>query len=183
MRWIISIFMFLPVWVWSQHDTAGKYICQDGEVQFRSDAPLEVIEAKSKKLRGIIDPAQKTFAWAMDINSFTGFNSALQREHFKENYLETDKFPSAYFKGKIIETIDLSTPQKITVRAKGILNIHGIDQERIIKVDVDIKEKYILVEAIFSVPLSDHNINIPKIVNQKIAEEVRVKITAKLIKE
>ena len=173
----------MPGLAWSQNGNAGKYICQDGEIHFRSDAPLEIIEAKSKKLRGIIDPAQKTFAWVIDINSFAGFNSELQREHFKENYMETTKFPNAYFKGKIIENVDLSTPQNITVRAKGILTLHGVDQERIIKVDVEIKEKYILVKAIFSVPLADHNINIPKIVNQKISEDVKVELTAKLIKE
>jgi YceI-like domain len=183
MRILFFFFWCFPLYTWSQNTTAGKYVCQDGEVHFRSEAPLETIEARSKKLRGIIDPVQKTFAWIIDINTFSGFNSALQREHFKENYMETNKFPTAWFKGKIIESVDLSQPQKLSVRAKGVLNIHGLDQERIIKIDLDIKDKYVVVTASFTIPLAEHNINIPKIVNQKISEDVHVQISAKLIKE
>ena len=183
MQKLAFIFMLFPVLLFGQNSKEGKYICQGGEIYFRSEAPLETIEAKSKNLRGIIDPVEKTFAWVVDINTFSGFNSPLQREHFKENYMETSKFPNAFFKGKIIENIDLSTPQKTTLRAKGVLTIHGIDQERIIKVEVEIKEKTVLVSANFTIPLADHAINIPKIVNQKISEDVNVRITAKLVKE
>lgn len=183
MQKLLLIFIMFPAMLFGQNSKEGKYVCQAGEIYFRSEAPLETIEAKSKNLRGIIDPAQKTFAWVVDINTFSGFNSPLQREHFKENYMETTKFPNAFFKGKIIEDIDLSTAQKTTLRAKGILSIHGVDQERIIKVDVEIKEKTVLVSANFTIPLSDHAINIPKIVNQKISEDVNVRITAKLVKE
>jgi hypothetical protein len=37
-------------------------------------------------------------------------------------------------------------------------------------------------ESIFTVPLQDHSINIPKIVHQKIAEEVEVKVSGVLLR-
>ncbi len=42
----------------------------------------------------------------LKVNSFKGFNSALQKEHFNENYMESENFPYASFEGKIIEDID-----------------------------------------------------------------------------
>ena len=153
---------------------------EKGKITFKSDAMLEVIQAQSKKLRGVIDPANNGFAWSVEVNSFEGFNGPLQREHFNENYMESDKFPKASFAGKIIEQVDLQVEGTYAVRAKGKITVHGIEQERIIKSQVVVKGKRIHITSTFTVPLSDHNITIPRIVYQKIAEEITVTIDADL---
>src|SRR5260221_6383640 len=79
-----------------------NFITSDGEIKFASKAQLEMIKASSNKLHGIIDPATNKFAFLVSIPSFQGFNSELQRKHFNENYLESDKFAMAKFSGKII---------------------------------------------------------------------------------
>ena len=104
-----------------------------GTIVFRSDASMELIKASSNQLKGIFSAEKKQFAFTVNINSFKGFNSPLQLEHFNENYLESDKFPRASFEGKIIEDIDLSRNGSYTIRAKGNLTVHGVVQERIIK--------------------------------------------------
>ena len=156
------------------------YRCDTGKVILKSDAALEIIEAQSNKLRGVIDLSSNSFAWTVDIRSFEGFNNRLQREHFNENYMESDKFPKASFAGKIIELVDLQTDGTYSVRAKGKITVHGIEQERIIKSQVTVAGKRVHVTSTFTVPLSDHNINIPRIVYQKIAEEISVTIDADL---
>jgi polyisoprenoid-binding protein YceI len=147
-------------------------------VDFKSNAPLELIEAKSVRLKGAIDTQKKTFAFSIPIQSFQGFNSALQREHFNENYLESHTFPNATFTGKIIEDLDFNKEGTYTVRAKGRLFIHGVEQERIIKSKLQIKDGQFVVNADFSVLLEEHQIRIPKVVYQKIAEEIAVHIEA-----
>ena len=72
--------------------------------------------------------------------SFKGFNSPVQQEHFYENYIEDDKFPRSSFQGKIIEKIDANLTGDFNVRAKGILDIHGVKQERIIPGTLIIEE-------------------------------------------
>ena len=64
--------------------------CDRGVVVFRSEAPLEVIQAESYQLRGVIDTLSRAFAWRVRMSSFEGFNSPLQREHFNEDYMEED---------------------------------------------------------------------------------------------
>ena len=86
-------------------------------------------------------------------------------------------------KGKIIETIDPSSGQEQQVRAKGALDIHGVSQERIIKGSIRISGDKIFLLAEFSVPLEDHDIKIPKVVYQKIAETVDVTVRAELIRK
>jgi hypothetical protein len=91
--------------------------------------------------------------------------------------MESDKFASAKFSGKIIEDINLTASGTYEVRAKGELDIHGIKQVRIIKGKVTVRPTEIQIEAVFTVPLTDHNITIPKIVSQKIATEIVVEFT------
>jgi len=156
------------------------YMCKDGNTKFTSEAPLEMIKAQSNKTSGALDFGNKNVAFAVTIQSFDGFNSALQKEHFLENYMEADKFAKATFKGKIIEDISPSKNGTFSVRAKGIFTIHGIDKEKIVKVKISVKDGLIEIDTDFEVPLSDHDIKIPKIVNQKIASIITVQVKASL---
>lgn len=157
---------------------ASVYSAQQGSVSFTSDAPLEAIKASSIELKGLIDADQKTFAFTIDLQTFQGFNSPLQREHFNENYLETKVHRKASFAGKIIEQVDLTKDGTYTLRAKGKLAIHGVANERIIKSEVTVKGGRFRVRSSFTVLLAEHDIAIPKIVHQKIAEEIMVEVDA-----
>lgn len=156
------------------------FLCKDAQIKFTSEAPLELIKAQSSKASGAIDCNTKNVAFSIEVDNFDGFNSALQKEHFRENYMETDKFPKATFKGKIIEDIDFTKTGTHNIRAKGVFNIHGVEKEKIIKVKITIKGNAIDIETSFEVPLEDHNIKIPKVVNQKIASVIMVEVKGAL---
>ncbi len=157
------------------------YSVSNGSIAFRSDAVLELIKANSNELKGVVDISKKQFAFRIKVSSFNGFNSPLQKEHFNENYLETDKYPFASFEGKIIEDIDLSVEGTYNIRAKGNLTVHGVTQERIIKTDLIVKDKIVNLHSSFTVLLADHNITIPKVVHEKLASEIKVEVKALLI--
>jgi polyisoprenoid-binding protein YceI len=172
----ISI-LFLPVAMLSQ---SAVYKCENGKINLKSMAVLEVIEARCNKLRGVIDPSSQSFAWTVEVRYFEGFNSPLQQEHFNENYLESTVYPKATFTGRIIEQVNFQQQGLQTVRAKGKLNIHGVEQERILKCQLENKGGKLFVRTTFTVPVADHNIAIPRIVHQKIAEEIQVSVEATL---
>ena len=151
-----------------------------GKISFSSDAPLELITAVSNELKGLIETEKKQFAFSVKVRSFKGFNSGFQKDHFNENYLETDKYPEATFSGKIIEDVDFAKNNVLTVRAKGILTVHGVPKERIIKSDMTIKDGQIFIKANFTVLLADHNIPIPKVVHEKLASEIKVEVNSEL---
>ena len=157
-----------------------KFSVTNSQMSFTSNAELELIKAASQKVQGLIDPASNQFAFTVDVKTFQGFNSALQREHFNEKYMESEKYPRARFSGKIIEPVDLSTDGTYEVRAKGDLDIHGQKQTRIIKTRLIVTNGIINLESHFFVPLADHDISIPTIVSQKIATEIEVEFKATL---
>ncbi len=174
-RFLLFVFIFLFNFLQSQ-----IFTCNDGLTKFTSEAPLELIKAQSHKTKGVIDCKAKNVAFSIEVETFDGFNSGLQKEHFKENYMETTKFPTAVFKGKIIEDIDFTQKGTSNVRAKGIFTIHGVSKEKIVKVKIVIKENLIEIDTTFDIPIEDHNIKVPKIVNQKIASIISVETKASL---
>jgi hypothetical protein len=157
-------------------DRDQLYICRNGSVDFISDAPLELIKASNDKLSGVLNMIDRSFSFQIPTKAFEGFNSGLQKVHFNEDYMETELFPNSTFKGKIIEEVDLTVPGDYKIRAKGKLNIHGVEIDRIVRCDLRVTDNKINVNATFTVFIADHDISIPSILNQKIATEIKVDI-------
>lgn len=176
----LAIIVFCVLVVLQSFKQPGIYKTLNGKISFKSEAPHELINAASGQLVGLLDASKNNFAFKINMRSFHGFNNPTQEIHFNENYMESDRFPDASFKGKIIEDVDLTKDGSYSVRAKGTLSIHGVDQERIIKSDVLVSNGAINIKSNFTVLLSDYNIPIPRVVYQKLANEILVGIDATL---
>jgi hypothetical protein len=173
---ILLFVLFMSVFQ-QGYGQAGK-IQLSGTVAFTSEAPLEIIEAGSSQLTGIMDTLSHKFAFTVKLSTFEGFNSALQKEHFHENYMETNQYPNLQYSGTLLDVPDLRKNGTFSVRTKGIFLIHGVKKERIIKNKITVRNGNIQIESRFSLLLSDFNITIPRIVDKKIAEEVTISILA-----
>lgn len=143
------------------------------EFSFFSKAPLEDIEAKNTRANSIINLSNRELVVRIPISQFQ-FKNKLMQQHFNENYMESEKYPYATFKGKINEELDLNKSGVYSVSASGTLNIHGVDQERKLIGKLTVAENTLLIETKFEVMLIDHKIEIPKLVFKKIAEKVEV---------
>lgn len=157
-----------------------RLFCQRGSVTFRSEAPLEIISATSRAVNCVLDTHNGAFAFTIDMRSFEGFNSPIQRTHFLENYIEAKKFPSATFTGKVIERIEFGSQNEIQIRAKGILSVHGVSHERIIVATLAQTENGLKARATFKLLLAEYGIKVPKIVQQKIANTIHIEVDIEL---
>ncbi|PWK27381.1 YceI-like domain-containing protein [Arcicella aurantiaca] len=147
---------------------------QSGETSFFSETPVENISGVNKTVGAILNTSTKEIAVSMKMTAFD-FPNKLMQEHFNENYIESDKFPTGLFKGKIVEDIDLTKNGTYDVTAKGQLTLHGITQAREIKGKLTVDNQKITLTSNFDVKLVDHKIDVPKLVFSKIAEVIAVK--------
>ena len=150
------------------------FMSQNGEVSFFSKTPLEDIDATNKLVSSIINTANNEVAVQMRITQFT-FPNKLMQEHFNENYLESEKYPSATFKGKIKEVVDLKVAGNYAITAVGTATIHGVTKPIEIKGTITSTGQTLTFNGQFEVKLVDYKIDIPKIVFAKIAETIQVK--------
>jgi YceI-like domain len=150
------------------------YSTQMGEVSFFSETPVENIAAVNKNVGAIINTATNEVAVSMKMSGFE-FPNKLMQEHFNENYMESEKYPTGTFKGKIVESIDYTKNGTYDVTAKGQFTIHGVTLPRDLKGKLTVENQKISLVSNFDVKLVDHKIDIPKIVFAKIAEVISVK--------
>lgn len=153
------------------------YSCTNGEVTFFSKAPLEDIQAASKGLNSILNTSNNEIVFIVPMTSFK-FKKSMMEEHFNENYIESHKYPNAVYKGKINENIDYSKDGEYEVTSTGTLALHGVDKTRTEKGKMIIKEGKISIHSEFTIAIKEHNIEIPKLVVQNIAEIVKVNFIA-----
>lgn len=160
---------------------ATVYKTLKSNIEFKSEAPMELIQAESKKLVGLLNTEKKSFAFQVAVISFQGFNSELQREHFNENYMESTKFPKIKFVGKIQENVDFKGSFEKEITLIGNLTVHGISKERTINATLKKMGDKISAKSTFEVILADHNIKIPTIVNQKLAKVITIEVNTEMM--
>ncbi len=152
----------------------------DGSVvTFYSKSPLEDISAVNKKSIFVINTATNDVSAGINMLNFK-FKKALMEEHFNENYVESDKYPTSVFKGKIAETIDFTKDGENKVTVKGTLNLHGVTKDVELHGTLTKKGNEISIVCDFKIKIADYKIKIPSLYVQNIAEEVDVKATATL---
>lgn len=143
------------------------------ELTLFSEAPMEDIEAVSKTAYGILNTGNGEIQFGVSIRSFR-FRKSLMQEHFNENYMESDKYPAAKFKGKLNTPVDVSKDGEYQVTATGDLEVHGVTKRRSIMGIIKVSGGRLEINSAFDVKCQDHNIKIPALVFKNIAETIRI---------
>jgi len=155
---------------------AQNMVSKTSEVKFFSKTPVEDIEAVNKKSRAVINPATMDIAVKITNTDFD-FPNNLMEEHFNEKYMESEKYPSSSFTGKLNKKIDFSVPGSHEVEAIGKLNMHGVIKDKTLKGTVVVTAEGVTLKSKFDVMLVDYNIDRPTIVIAKIAEKIDISTT------
>jgi hypothetical protein len=168
---IVLVLLFITTIGLSQ----DKIITKNGKITFEASVPsFEEVKAKNEGVTCVINTKTGEIASLALVKGFR-FKIALMEEHFNENYIESDKFPKATFKGKI-DGFDFSkvTKDGKTYTVKGKLELHGKSKD--ITITATIKktaEGYSLASNLI-VNSDDFNIQIPNVVSKKVSKKINV---------
>jgi polyisoprenoid-binding protein YceI len=176
------ISIILLAWM-SINNQAGQdlYVSKNAKISLFSSAPIEDIKASSSTGASVFNAATGELAFSVAIRSFQ-FPKSLMQEHFNSDYMESDKYPRATFKGKIKENIDVSKDGTYPITVIGDLSVHGVTQNRSITGKLIVSGGTISMTSEFVVKCADHNIKIPSIVFHNIAESIQMNVTVNYIK-
>jgi len=166
------IFLFIILFV-SYQLSAQQYKAIVGNVHFFSSAPVEDIEATNKKASSVLDLSTGNIVFSVPVKQFS-FEKSLMKEHFNENYLESDKYPKIIFTGKMSTSNLQVGNNQLTI--KGQMNLHGVKKEIEVSGSMDYAQNMIIAHAEFLVNLADYKIKIPKAVFYNIAEEIAITV-------
>lgn len=178
-RKIISPFVGTVCMLLQFHASGQNYMAKNVKLTIFSSTPVEDIRAASLKGSAVLVAGSREIVVQLPVKSLE-FDRKLMQEHFNENYMESDKYPLARFKGTIAQTIDFSKNGEYNVTVNGTLSVHGVDKQRSIAGKVTVKDGTLQIQAEFKVACADHKIKIPTLIITKVAEVIEVKVDGKL---
>jgi hypothetical protein len=160
---------------------AQKWMTRTGKVSFFSSTSVENIEAFNNEAASVVDTKSGDVAFIVPIKSFK-FEKALMQEHFNENYMESNKFPKAEYKGKITNLGDVNFRKDGTynVKTAGKLTMHGVTKDVMANGTIVVKAGTATLKSKFSVAPKDYGIKIPAVTSSKIASRIEVTVDSQL---
>lgn len=158
-----------------------KMVSKSAKVTFEASvASFEEVKAVNKNVTFVLNPATGEIASLALMKGFQ-FKVALMEEHFNENYIESDHYPKAVFKGKI-EGFDLQSlsvnPKDFII--KGTLELHGKSRDINTAARISRSPSGVSISCNFSVNASDFNIEIPNLVKSKLSNKINIQVAAVL---
>lgn len=158
-----------------------KFETRTAKVFFQSQTPIEEIYAENNQVASILklDEAKKVLAFNVIMRSFK-FEKALMEEHFNEKYIHSERYPSAKFIGELAHDIDLTTPGVYkNINISGTMILHGVSRPITVPADFEVGQNdEIQVYATFQIRPEEYDIEIPKLVSEKIAKDIAVTVDA-----
>ncbi len=175
MKNIIALF-FLSVLMLNTQ-AQDKFLTKTGNIKFYSHTLVEDITAEIDNAGSIINSETGEVIISLTMINFD-FEKKLMQEHFNENYVESEKYPKSGFKGSITNNDEVDYGKKGTykVTVKGDMTIHGVTNTLSTEGTIEVVKGGIVAKTTFKLNPEDYDIKIPKIVRNKIANDLEITV-------
>jgi len=187
-----TYFLFLNILLLTSLILAEEWQVKENSknsVQFISSTTLLDFEGNTSKVDGYLYwEGESLFGknnelyFEVDLNSVKTGNGKRDRD-MRGDVLETEKWPSTYFKGTITSFMEEESSGKYNVITKGKIFIHGVEKEIEMPGVIAIKNDEMNIQTTFSIFLEDFNIEAPSLLAFiKVAEEIKLNLSFYLSK-
>ncbi len=159
----------------------GKFYTKSGKITFFSSTSMEDIEASNRSVTALLDTKTGDMQFAVLMKGFE-FKKALMQEHFNRDYIESDKYPKAEFKGQVVNNADVnySVDGNYTATVKGKLTIHGQTRDIETTGTITSKDGKLVLKSVFNLLIADYNIKVARIHKDNISNSIRVTVDCTL---
>ena len=160
---------------------AQKKTTTSGIINFDATTSLDALpKAENKTVVVALDTKTGAIAFEAIIKSFSFANPMMQDHFNSDKWLDSDKFPTSTFKGKItnFSAVNLKKDGTYPTEVTGDLTIHGITKPVTTTGTVVVNGKAIATAAAFTVKLEDYGITGKAIEAGKVTKEPKITIAA-----
>jgi polyisoprenoid-binding protein YceI len=161
------------------------HVGEGSEAVFHSRAPLESFDGRTQHVGGHIsvDPDDLTGPLDMTIEvDLASLDTGISKRNrqMREQHLETDEYPLAVFTGTTVVAASAPTlipGESVRLTVAGAFALHGVTRAIEVEAEVTLTTDGLLTAvASFPVKLSDHDIDRPRFLLLRLADEQQVEI-------
>ncbi len=155
--------------------SSQTFMATDGYVEFVSTAPLLEFKGTSNNLAGLINLETKEVDFFVDLASLDTGNRRRDRD-MRQQYLETEKYPFAEFKGMLTTEFDPDIEGEQPATVEGDFTMRDISRELTVSGSLEATDGGIRVRAGWTVKLEDFNIDRPRVLFYELSEVQTINI-------
>ena len=169
MKKIVSLSVLFLL-VFSSVNSQKVYSTRNGQISFISPTDEDVKAVNNELTSRLSDKGTMSFSCL--IKGFK-FAYAEMQEHFNDEYLQSNQFPRADFKGTITNIKEVVFTKNGTYKAivKGDLTLHGITKNITVKGTIAVKDGKISAKASFPIIMKDFKVDASS-VTEKVKAEI-----------
>jgi polyisoprenoid-binding protein YceI len=159
---------------------AQKRVTTSGTISFDATTSMDALpRAENKTVVAALDPKTGGIAFEAIIKSFSFANPMMQGHFNSVNWMDSDKFPTAIFKGKItnLAAVNFAKDGTYAADVSGDLTIHGITKQVTTKGSIVVSGKSIAASGNFTVKVDDYGITGKAIEAGKVNKEPKVTVS------
>lgn len=163
---------------------AQKKTTTSGTINFDATTSLDALpKAENKTVVAALDTKTGGIAFEAIIKSFSFANPMMQGHFNSVNWVDSDKFPTATFKGKItnLASVDFSKDGIYAAEVSGDLTIHGITKPITTKGSIIVTGKAIAAKAAFTIKVEDYGITGKAIEAGKVNKEPKITVAVNFL--
>ncbi len=130
----------------------------DGTIKFVSTKNSDVAATHNQVTVSINDQGEISFN--LMVRGFR-FEMAEMEDHFNKNYMESDKYPEASFKGRIFDfkKINLTKPGLYKVKAEGLMTIHNVTKKIVVSGTLQVENGALILKSKFPININDYKVD------------------------
>lgn len=153
-----------------------KLRTNSGQITFEASVPaFEEVTATSKSGNCVLHTKTGDITTEVKMTSFK-FRLALMEEHFNKNYVESHRYPKAYFKGKINDfNFFKLSPIAKNFTIQGKMELHGETKDVTMQAQIRKVDNGVEIKSSFILNTDDFNIDIPAVIKTKVSKQVNVR--------
>lgn len=146
----------------SSLEAQKTYGTRNGQIVFQSPSDEDVKAINNEVSSRLQDNG--TLSFSLLIKGFK-FKMAEMQDHFNTQYLQSNQFPRADFKGTItnIASVNFAKDGNYPVKVKGDLTLHGVTRPVSADGNIQIAKGKPLAKASFSIIIKDFGVNAPDV--------------------
>ena len=164
---------------------AQNYITRNGNISIYSHTQAEDIKAQNNEVVSVVNASTGSVELKLAIKSFHFAKTAME-EHFNDDdYMASEKYPKAGFKGKItnITAVDFTKNGTYNVSVTGDLTIRDVTKTITIPGVITVADGSITITSTFNVKRKEYNVIGESFVQEKIGEEIQITVNCKCAKQ
>ena len=176
-----SIILFALVGLSTMAIAQKKQTTTSATINFDATTSLDKLpKADNKTVVASLDTKTGNVAFESIVKSFTFSNPKMQ-EHFNgEKWMDSEKYPTATFTGKIgdLKAVNFKKDGIYNVAVMGDLTLHGVTKPIKTKAVITVAGKLISTKTDFTIALADYGVNGGAIAAGKVATNPKITVVA-----